>query len=128
MKTYGGRSHTHIYIYSYVFYLYFISLTELTRYKQHAVKYVYIFLRCNIYIYYIYVIGLYLVSSWMCQLSNSFEDKKVLESIPWFSHWIDSHTGLNINLTWNSYFEFRIWDLDFQLAYNIYKPTIGILW
>ena len=82
----------------------------------------------HIYIFTVTYLDYILFSFLMCWLSSSFEDRRVLEPIPGFSHVVKSHTELNIDLNWNSYLEFHIWNLDLHPAYNKCNITIWLLW
>ena len=63
----------------------------------------------------------------MFQLSTSFEDGKKLESIPGLYLGSKSDTDMNIELPYNYYFGFQIWNLDFWADYNRRKLTIRLL-
>ena len=77
--------------YSYIFGLYFISLTELMTHKQWKPKYGYVWYKRHLYTNN-YVLGLNIVSSWMCWFYNYLEEMKVLNSLLYFT--IDSsHTN-----------------------------------
>ena len=56
--------------------------------------------------------------SWFLSESNHIQ--------PWLPRWVESHTESNyiVALTWNSYFEFQIWNLDLRPAYNRSNITI----
>ena len=122
---YGGRSR--IYTLQLRICLIYFSLTEFPRRRKWAFKYGYICQRRHIYIY-SYILGLYFVSYWICLLSISFKYGKILWPITGLNCGAESHTYLNIDQTWNYFFEFQIWDMDFQPAYNWCKLTIWLLW
>ena len=70
---------------------------------------IYSLMKYTLYIIiYTYLLGLYLFSYLICLFSISFWNSKVLESIPSFSHRVQSHLYLNIYLTRNSFFGCQI--------------------
>ena len=86
------------------------------------------YVRDVIYIYTLLCVWIIYFSSWIFLLSISFRKWKVLISIPVFYHRVKSHMDLKSDMTFNYYFEFQIWNLDLQSAYNTCKFTIWLWW